>query len=89
MLAIFNSLVCSSVHGFSSVAVPTISDEYDKVPTRVAAKCFFNALDKYAAHEQDRKTCVLKISPVTDIRFTNFNEDTVASFVNEFDERCL
>ena len=89
MLAIFNSIVCTSVHGFSSVAVPTISDEYDKVPCSVAAKCFFNAVDKYAAQEQHKETCALKISPVTDIRFTNFNEDTVASFVNEFDARCL
>ena len=45
--AIFNSLVCASVFGYTSLAVPTISDEYDKIPTEVAAKCYFNAVDKY------------------------------------------
>ena len=90
MSAIFNSLVCTSAFGYSSIAFPTIYNNVSiEVPRDVAAKCFFRAVQRYATREQSKMSNEVKVQPVTDIRFTNVDDETVAHFVNEFDQRSL
>ena len=44
-------------------------------------------IQKYASDEQQRKEDGAHVQPVTDIRFTNIDDETVQFFVDEFDAR--
>ena len=59
------------------------------MPKEICAKCFFQAIEKYSIREKHKMKDLVKISPVTDIRLTNIDDETTDFFVQEFDKRYV
>jgi putative ATPase len=78
--AFYNSLVKANELGCSSISIPAISSGIFGFPKNEVARIAFDAVAHFVNKYGER-------SRLREIRFTNFDNPTVAVFVSEFDSR--
>ena len=81
--AVFNTLMKSQELSCSSVSIPAISSGIYGFPKPLCAQVLFATVENFV---ELNKTCLDKLS-LNSIRFTNFDDETVNIFKDEFIKR--
>ena len=87
--AVENSLDLGGVLGMNSVAIPAISSGVFGFPRDLCAQSFIEQILFYAekkkSHKLDKEH-PFAVKTVKDIRLTNIDDETVAHFIEAFDQ---
>ena len=84
--AIWNCLKITESYGASSVAIPAISSGIFGFPKRLCAKVLFDTVEEFATLRKDEPT---QREYIKEVRFTNFDKETVDIFKDEFTRRYI
>lgn len=87
--AVSNSIELAGILGLKSLALPAISSGAFGFPRDLCAQCFFEQVIAYAekkAGQKLDKKHPFALKTVSDIRFTNIDDETVSHFINYFDK---
>ena len=84
--AVYNILKSVENYGFKSVAIPAISSGIFGFPKRLCAKVLFDVVEFFARERKDDST---KREYLKEVRFTNFDKETVDIFSEEFYYRYI
>ena len=87
--AVENSIKLTGIMGYSSVAMPAISSGIFGFPKSLCAKCLIDEAVKYAEDREKYEDYKGKVRLVSDIRFTNFDDETCEHFIRDFDRRMF